>query len=64
LFETALSVSNSYKRLEWFDPSEGALMNSDVEYPAMKKAAAFVCTGSVCSTPAFSPENLKARMSR
>ena len=58
LFVAALQDPSTYKRLEWWDVREGALPNSDVEYPALEQAAAFVCGDKSCSAPIFSPEKL------
>jgi uncharacterized protein len=62
LFQLALKMPTTYKRLEWYDSAEGRLLNSDVEYPQLGKAAAFVCTGSSCSAPAFTIEQLTRRL--
>jgi uncharacterized protein YyaL (SSP411 family) len=64
LFQTALAFPTTYKRVEWYDPAEGPLPNSDVQYPKLPKPAAFVCTGTSCSRPATTPDNLKHRLQR
>ena len=67
LFQQALQYPSSYKRLEWWDPSEGPkgrLPNPDVQYPALKSPAAFVCTNRTCSPPIFDPANLRARIDK
>jgi uncharacterized protein len=67
LFQQALQYPSSYKRLEWWDPSEGPkgrLSNPDVQYPALKSPAAFVCTNRTCSPPIFDPANLHARIDK
>lgn len=51
LFEAALRVPGSFRRIEWWDDAEGALMNDDVRYPNLKHAAVYVCTARTCSTP-------------
>jgi len=58
LFRAALKLPGSYKRVEWWDSQEGALPNSDVEYPVLDNAAAFICTNRTCSPPVFSAEKL------
>jgi hypothetical protein len=58
LFRAALQDPSTYKRVEWWDEREGALPNSDVEYPILEQAAAFVCGDKSCSAPIFSPEKL------
>ena len=61
LFLTALKQPATYKRVEWFDESEGPLPNADVEYPRVGKAAAFLCTERACSAPIFTPEKFKVQ---
>jgi len=58
LFRAALQDPSTYKRVEWWDAREGTLPNTDVEYPALEQAAAFVCGDKSCSAPIFSPEKL------
>jgi uncharacterized protein YyaL (SSP411 family) len=62
LFTVALRAPTGYKRIEWWDAAEGALSNSDVQYPRVKSAAAFVCTNGGCSTPIASAQGLDARL--
>ncbi len=64
LFQAALAFPSSYKRLEWWDPSEGRLPNSDVQYPELKKSAAFICTNRTCSSPIFKAEELPAKVDK
>ena len=54
LFSTLQQLPPWYKRIDWWDKTEGPLPNPDVSYPAPKRAAAFVCTESRCSLPMFS----------
>jgi uncharacterized protein YyaL (SSP411 family) len=63
LYQAAMATPADYKRVEWYDPAEGPLPNSDVEYPKLPKPAAFVCTGTACSAPAFTAETLEKRLS-
>lgn len=58
LFHAGLKYFSNYKRIEWWDKREGAMPNSDVEYPEMPKAAAFICTNKRCSLPIFKPEGI------
>ena len=60
LFDAALRLPGAYKRLDWWDPAEGALPNPDVKYPPVKGAAAFVCTQRRCSLPIREPAELGA----
>ncbi len=62
LFEAAIQTPISYLRLEWFDPRDGPLMNSDVDYPPLPAAAAFLCTGNACSSPMRDPAALRQRI--
>jgi hypothetical protein len=59
LFEAALRLPAGYKRLDWWDRSEGPLANLDVDYPTLKRAALFVCTDRRCSTPILTPADLE-----
>ncbi len=60
LFSALQRLPSWYKRIEWWDRSEGALPNPDVTYPAPKRAAAFVCTQNRCSLPLYRPEDITA----
>jgi len=53
LFLSLQRIPESYKRIEWWDPAEGDLLHHDVQYPKLKRAAAFVCTEKTCSVPLF-----------
>lgn len=58
LFKAAQTWPTSFKRIEWYDTREGPLARMDVEYPDLPTPAAFLCTGSACSSPMFTPEKL------
>ncbi|MBQ0796323.1 DUF255 domain-containing protein [Zhongshania sp.] len=58
LFSAALANYQSYRRIEWWDRSEGELINHDVEYPELAKSAAFVCNDQRCSTPIYTPKEI------
>jgi len=62
LFAAALKAPATYKRVEWYDAREGALPNADVEFPVLKTAVAFVCTGNTCSSPISSDEALSKKL--
>ncbi len=64
LFEAALQYPSFYKRLEWWDTREGKLPNPDVQYPSVRRAAAYVCTERTCSSPIFRPEEISAKVNR
>jgi hypothetical protein len=59
LFKLARTVPVAYRRLEWWDRSQGALPNPDVRYPTLKRAAAFICVNSHCSLPLFSEAGMQ-----
>ncbi len=60
LFDSALRYPSGYRRIEWWDQREGPLPNTDVKYPELPKAAAFVCTTGACSLPQFDGKQLLA----
>jgi hypothetical protein len=61
LFAVAIQGPTTYKRVEWLDEREGRLPNSDVEYPSLSRAAAFLCTDNACSAPVFAVDDLIAK---
>ena len=61
LFQTAISTGATYRRVEWWDPSEGALPHADVQYPSLNHPAAFLCTATTCSSPISDRAALEAR---
>ena len=58
LFKAALRYPSIFRRIEWWDTREGAMPNPDVQYPALDKPAAYVCTDGRCSLPLFQAEDL------
>jgi len=62
LYAEGLRWPALYKRIEWWDRSEGPLPNSDVQYPRLDKAAIFLCTNKTCSLPMYTPEALTKRL--
>ena len=62
LFQIALSAGPTYKRVEWWDPTEGPLSRNDIQYPTLSHAAAFFCTIKACSSPIFDSQKLEARL--
>jgi uncharacterized protein YyaL (SSP411 family) len=62
LYAEALRWPAIYKRIEWWDRSEGPLPNPDVQYPQLDKAAIFLCTNKTCSLPMYTPEALTKRL--
>ena len=64
LHEAARAYRAGYKRLDWWDTSEGPLPNPDVTYPELSEAAAFICTNRICSLPLFTPGDLTATLQK
>jgi len=58
LMLAAINYPCSYKMVEWWDRSEGALPNMEIEFPELKKAAAFGCANQRCSAPAYEPQGI------
>ena len=58
LYRAALARPGVYRRLEWWDATEGPLPNPDVRYPQLERAAAFVCADRACSLPLFTAADL------
>jgi uncharacterized protein len=61
LFHAGASYPSGYLRVEWWDANEGRLPNPDVQYPQLKTAAAFICTGNTCSSPINKAELVRAK---
>lgn len=64
LFKAALASPSVYRRIEWYDRSEGNLANMDIEYPDLKKAAVFSCGDGTCSTPVYEPKEVSRIVKR
>lgn len=58
LYAAALAYPSSYKKIEWWDRSEGPLPNSNIQYPSLSQAALFICTNKRCSLPIFNAQNI------
>ncbi len=58
LFGAAIATAPAYKQTEWYDSAEGSLPGSDISFPKLPQAAAFVCTGNLCSAPVFDAKAL------
>jgi uncharacterized protein len=64
LFRATLRYPSFYKRVEWWDITEGKLPNPDVQYPSVARAAAYICTQRTCSPPIFDAQILPAKVNR
>ena len=58
LFGALQRLPGWYKRIDWWDRAAGPLPNPDVQYPPVKKPAAFVCTDRRCSLPLYDAQAL------
>ncbi|MEP6881673.1 MAG: DUF255 domain-containing protein [Dokdonella sp.] len=58
LFVALQHLPEWYKRIDWWDRAAGPLPNPDVQYPPVKKPAAFVCTDRRCSLPLYDAQAL------
>ena len=64
LYQAALNYPTVYKRVEWWDKREGALANDNVTYPELDQAAAFACSGNICSLPVFEATQVASAVDR
>jgi uncharacterized protein YyaL (SSP411 family) len=64
LLVAAVGLPGDYRRIELWDRREGPLPNSDVEFPELDAPAAFACSGTRCSLPAMTPDDLRKRAER
>ena len=64
LFAVTRKVPATYVRREWWDRAEGPMPNPDVQYPALPKAAGFVCANKRCSLPIFAGDELTSRIAQ
>jgi hypothetical protein len=53
-----------YKRVDWWDRYEGPMLNADIEYPELERAAAFACGNRICSLPVFEPAGIAPAVQR
>lgn len=58
LYEEARRYPAIYKRVDWYDPAEGPMLNADIAYPELEQAAAFACGNRICSLPVFEPSGI------
>jgi hypothetical protein len=50
--------------VEWWDTREGKLPNPDVQYPAVQRPAAYVCTERTCSAPIFKADDVSVKVNK
>ncbi|MDR3478724.1 MAG: protein-disulfide reductase DsbD [Gammaproteobacteria bacterium] len=58
LYQTALSSTAFFSRIDWWDRKGNPLLNSDAEYPVMDKSAAYICYAFHCSFPIYKTTDL------
>jgi len=59
LHDAALRYPADYLQVDWLDRTEGPLPNPEIEYPQLKKAAAFACTDGACSSPVYEASRIE-----
>ena len=62
LYQVARAHPERYLRIEWWDRREGPLPNNEIEYPELDRPAAFACSASFCSLPAFDASEIAERI--
>ena len=64
LHRAALKLPIDYRRIDFWDLSEGPMPNPDITYPKLDKAAAFACANQICSLPVFEAAELEKAVKR
>ena len=64
LHEAARLYPALYKRVDWWDRREGPMLNADIAYPELERAAAFACGNRICSLPVFEPGGVDEAVKR
>jgi uncharacterized protein YyaL (SSP411 family) len=64
LHSAALSYPADYLQIDWLDRAEGDLPNRDIQYPEMKRAAAFACADGACSPPVYEADEIDGAVRR
>ncbi len=64
LFTAAMRSAPPMSRIEWSDAREGPLPRTDVEYPKLDTAAAFLCSDGSCSRPMNAPRELAEKLAK
>jgi uncharacterized protein YyaL (SSP411 family) len=58
LHAAALRYPADYLQIDWLDRSEGDLPNKEIQYPDLKRAAAFACADGACSYPVYAADEV------
>lgn len=64
LFDLALRIPETHKLVEWWDPAAGPAPRGEEIFPALDRAAAFLCAGGACSSPLETTEDLRRRLAK
>jgi hypothetical protein len=64
LHVAALRSISSHELIEVRNPSDPRLLPSSITYPSLGRAALFLCTATACSSPVFSPDDVRAKIQR
>ncbi|MBX3737730.1 MAG: thioredoxin domain-containing protein [Candidatus Didemnitutus sp.] len=64
LFALALRMPETHKLVEWWDPAAGPAPRGEEIFPALDRAAAFLCAGGACSSPLETPDALQRRLAK
>jgi uncharacterized protein len=59
LQRSALRYPADYLQIDWLDRAEGELPDRAIEYPDMKRAAAFACADGACSSPVYEANEIE-----
>ena len=63
LFQTALRAATGHQRIEWWDPSAGSALRTDIAYPTTSaQPAAYLCDRAMCSSGISSPAQLETQL--
>jgi len=59
LHTAALRYPTDYLQIDWLDHAEGELPNREIQYPELKRAAAFACADGACSSPVYEADKIE-----
>lgn len=64
LHQQARKYPVDYLRIDWWDRTQGPLINNQIQYPELERSAAFACSANSCSLPVFESDKLHAAVDR
>lgn len=59
LYDAARRYPMAYKRVDWWDPSQPPLPNTEVVFPTVGEARAYICSDGTCSRPITDPTQIE-----